>query len=148
MCGLDARRRRDDLTRERLSPEIGDRQARACGSEIDARDVGVPRVELHQPRPTAATGRRRAEIADDAGLNQMRCEASDSRRRQPRRLDNLRAGERARPLDRDVEHALDVEASEMTRMASARVRRAAPERPMRISHFPNRSVQKFGYRQQ
>ena len=130
-----ARRRGDDLSRQRLTSEIGDREARARRPEIDAGDVGVPGVELHQPRPAAAAGRRGAEIADHAGLNQMGGEAPDGRRRQAGRLDNLRSSERSRSFDRDVEHPLDVETPEMTGMACARVRRAAPERPMRISHF-------------
>ena len=98
-------RRRHDAVGEALAAQVGERQARARRPEVDARDVAVARVELHERRAPAAARRSRAEVAHDADLHQLRDERAHGRRGQAGGADQLGAGERAVVLHGDGQHA-------------------------------------------
>jgi hypothetical protein len=110
-----------DLVGEARAAKIGDDESGVRGADVNAPDECVAGVELHQGRAPAAARRGRPEIGDDAGANEMRRQGADGGRRQAGCFDELRAGERPRAIDRNREHAIDVQPAEVCRMPRAEV---------------------------
>ena len=79
-------------------------------------------VELHARRPAAAARGAGAEIGDNAAADQMSAERADGGRRQAGGFDDCGPSERSRLLDRECEHAIEVQRAQMRRVAGPGIR--------------------------
>ena len=80
-------------------------------------DEPVSSVELHRRGSAAAARRAGAEIGDDAAFDEQGAERTDGWRGQIGGGNNFGARERSWAIDREREHAIEVQRPEMSGMA-------------------------------
>ena len=114
--GCTTRRRLDRAMEERVASQIGDRQPRAAGPQVQPGHHAMPRVEVHERRPPAAARRTRPHVADQTEADQLTGELTDRRCRESRGADQLGPRERGRAVHDDAEHAFQVQCPQMRRL--------------------------------
>jgi hypothetical protein len=117
----DPGRRGHDAVRDPVAAQVGDGESGARGTEVDAGDVSVPRVELHERGTPSPARRPRAEVLHHAAADQVRGQAADGGRGEPGGGDELRSRERSRAVHGHVQHTLEVQPAQMPRMTRSAV---------------------------
>jgi hypothetical protein len=102
-----------DAPRQELAAKVRQSEPRARRAEIDRRHEPMPAIEFHVHRSATAPRGTGAQVGEQACPNQGPGQAADSGRRQPCRLDQLCAAERAFVRHRRGEDALEIQPSQV-----------------------------------